>query len=344
MKVETWALVSAVLVCTVGITRLVLANAGRLRLLDLPNTRSMHAVPTPRGGGIAIVVGFMLALAWAVSRGSVPADIGAAFAASGLLVAVVGFYDDVRSLPARLRLVVHFAAASIFVAIVGLEPALLIPLDGIVARTVSAVLLVVGAVWVLNLYNFMDGIDGFAASEAVFVCTAAAILVGDVSTPMVQLALALAAATTGFLLFNWPPARIFMGDVASGFLGLVLAGLAIYSHAEGELSIWTWLILLAAFVTDATVTLLHRAWRGERLAVAHRQHAYQQLARQFGHRYTVLSYLALDILILLPLAWYAHQTPQHALGIAAVTYAALGVLALKAGAGRVSPQRDESGP
>lgn len=308
----------------------------RRRLLDHPNARSSHVVATPRGGGIAIVAGFAVGMTlWASLAGPGPWRLlWAAVVPPALLVAAIGFWDDHRPLPARWRLLVHFAAAALAVLVLGgLRP---LPLPGIEvdAGLAGSAMAVVGLVWILNLYNFMDGIDGIAATEGVFVATSAALLAGPGSGAFVPLLL-VSAASAGFLAFNWPPARIFMGDVGSGFLGFVLGALLFAQHASGHLPFGAGLILLGAFLADATVTLLVRLLRGERLHEAHRSHAYQRAARRFGgHRTVTAAVLAINLLWLLPLSMLATRWPDWSLPLAALAITPLAALALSLGAGR----------
>jgi Fuc2NAc and GlcNAc transferase len=193
---------------------------------------------------------------------------------------------------------------------------------------------ILAIVWVLNLFNFMDGIDGIAASDAIFVTGAGAAL--DITQTSATLAAAtVCASCVGFLVWNWPPAKIFMGDVGSGYLGFSIAVLALAATRDNPVAIWVWLILGGTFFVDATVTLIRRALRGERIYEAHRSHAYQWLARRRGsHRAVTLSVLAVNVLWLLPAAWLATRHPSLAVWILFVAYIPLAVLALIAGAGR----------
>lgn len=159
-------------------------------------------------------------------------------------------------------------------------------------------------VWMLNLYNFMDGIDGIASAEAITTCLGGALaaLIGG-HTALIAPASLLAAATSGFLLWNFPPARIFMGDAGSGFLGLMLAALSIQASQAAPELFWSWLILLGVFVVDATYTLVRRMVRGERFYEAHRSHAYQFASRRHGrHLPVTVVIVAVNVLWLLPLS------------------------------------------
>ena len=304
-------------------------------LLDHPNDRSSHAVPTPRGGGVAIVAGFVLASsAWALAGDEDRASwLWLAIVPPALLVAAVGFVDDHRPLSARVRLLAHFVAAGWMMTLLGGLPTIPTPWGSLPLGVTGGILAVIATVWCLNLYNFMDGIDGIAGSEAVFVALAAAAL-GGTSAPAFVPLVALAAASAGFLTFNWPPARIFMGDAGSGFLGLVLAALLLSLHVSGHLTLGAGLILLGAFLADATVTLLVRLRRGQALHQAHRSHAYQRAARRFGaHRSVTLGVLAINLLWLLPMAALAASRPEWSWPIAALAITPLAGLAFLQGAG-----------
>jgi Fuc2NAc and GlcNAc transferase len=194
-----------------------------------------------------------------------------------------------------------------------------------------------GVLWVLNLFNFMDGIDGLAASEATFIAWSGGALAAANSPANGAAAAAFifGASCLGFLRWNWPPARIFMGDVGSGFAGYVIAVLALGTARENTVGLWIWLILGGAFFVDATVTLLRRLLRGERVYEAHRSHAYQWLARRWGSHGTVtLAVLTVNILWLLPCAVLASRAPRYAAMLVVVALAPLALLAVIAGSGR----------
>lgn len=276
----------------------------RTALLDQPNARSSHTQPTPRGGGIAIVLAVLLALL--IGSFLLPAQaLPLALVGASALVALVGFLDDHKPLPASTRLLVQgLAAAWLVCSVSGLAP---VPVFGhsLQLGLAGYVFAWLFLVWFLNLFNFMDGIDGIAGSQAVTVFLAAALchmLVG--SAPAVGLAALLAAvACFGFLLWNWPPARIFMGDAGSGFLGFFIAALTLQAAAGAGRLFWCWVLLMGVFVVDATLTLLRRLVRGERVFDAHRCHAYQHASRRYGsHRAVTLAIIAINVFWLTPLA------------------------------------------
>jgi Fuc2NAc and GlcNAc transferase len=306
-------------------------------MLDRPNERSSHVVPTPRGGGIAIVAASLLAIVALFACSVVDARLTLALAVGGVAIALVGFVDDRRSLPASRRALVHLIAAIYAVAVLGGFPPLQIGDRVIDLGLAGDALAVVAVVWTINLFNFMDGIDGIAGSEGVFIALAGSALcaVAGASPGAAAAALAVGAASLGFLVWNWPPARIFMGDVGSGYVGFVIAVLALAAAREIPAAIFQWWILGGVFFVDATVTLLRRVVRGDNFHIAHRTHAYQWLARRWrSHGTVTVAVLLLDVVWLLPFAALAARRPQIAVWVTAVALLPLALLALYAGAGR----------
>jgi len=328
-----WILIAAA-VFSALLTGLLRRYALRTGLIDRPNARSSHSIPTPRGGGLAIVATSLFAMTLLFVWQWLPARLFAALAGGGLAVAIAGFIDDRHTLPARIRFAVHVCAALWCLVCLGGLPPMLLDQRLVTLGWAGYVLGTLAIVWVLNLFNFMDGIDGIAASEAIFVTGAGAVL-GATQSPATLAAAIVCAACVGFLVWNWPPAKIFMGDVGSGYLGFSIAVLALASGQDNPVAIWVWLILGGTFFVDATVTLLRRTLRGERIHEAHRSHAYQWLARRHGsHLAVTASVLAVNVLWLLPAAWLATQRPSAAVWILAGAYIPLVALALAAGAGR----------
>jgi len=274
-------------------------------LIDIPNERSSHSVPTPRGGGVAIVVSFLAVLAILNNFDWLSTPAFLALGGAGFAVAVTGFLDDHGHIAARWRLLVHFCASVWGLYWLGGFPPLAAfgySLDlGWFGYLGAAVYIV----WLLNLYNFMDGIDGLAGIEAITACCSGALMVWLVapdSTAWMTPAF-LATAVLGFLVWNLPPARIFMGDAGSGFLGIMLGLFSVQAAWIAPRLLWVWLILLAVFIVDATVTLFRRVWRGEKFYEAHRSHAYQYAARILGaHRPVTAAVCVINVFWLLPLA------------------------------------------
>ncbi|RPH45501.1 MAG: glycosyl transferase [Burkholderiales bacterium] len=255
-----------------------LASGLSHRMLDRPNARSMHVTPTPRIGGLGVLAGLVAALA--ATRGALPWAAWAALAT----VAAVSTLDDLRGLGAGTRLALHLAAATtIAVSALG----------GHGALTVAAGALAIA--WLVNLYNFMDGSDALAGTMGVVgfgACALAAAAGGDAALAVASAAVA--GACAGFLVFNLPPARLFMGDAGSTSLGLLAGAIGAVGVERDLWSPWLPATVFMPFAFDATATLLDRARRGCRVWEAHREHAYQRLNLSgFGHRRTALAYGAL---------------------------------------------------
>jgi Fuc2NAc and GlcNAc transferase len=317
-------------------TALVRSYLLRRKVLDIPNGRSSHSAPTPRGGGLGIVVVSLGIVVWFAYRGVISASLGWALIGGGLAVAGIGFLDDHFAVPARVRLLVHFAAAGWALwRLNGMGPLHLgwMTWDwGWVGQLVA----LVGLVWMINLYNFMDGIDGLAGLEALSVSALGGLLLARSGLGgLAGCALALAAASAGFLLWNWPPAKIFMGDAGSGFLGFVFGVLSISSAKERPWLLWPWLILLSVFLVDSTFTLTRRFISGARWYEAHCSHAYQHAARLCGsHSKVALTIAAINVVWLFPLSWAACVWPAMGPLFAVVAMAPLFYAARRYGAGR----------
>jgi len=306
-------------------TWLLIHFAPQLQLIDRPNERSSHHRPTPRGGGIALVVAVCVGLL--ALPGGLPLAIKPPLYAA-LPIALLGLIDDRFGLPARLRLVCHLAAATACILAfagpieVGLPRYLLLPLAALAIA------------WGTNLFNFMDGIDGIAAAEGLFICAVAAGLLAIDASAIAAALVVIAAACVGFLIWNWAPARIFMGDVGSSFFGFLLAAIAVLTVLQGLLALPVWLILWGTFIADTGVTLARRVLRGEQWWSAHRSHAYQRLSRRLGsHARSTLLYSAINVLAVAPAALLAHARPTVAWWICFVLLGGLVALAYKAGAG-----------
>lgn len=327
-----WIALAIAAVASAAVTRLVIRHALSHGVMDVPNARSSHSTPTPRGGGVAIVIVTLAGTALLGALQLLSMRITFALLAAGAMVAVVGYIDDRVGLPAARRFGVHLAASLLVViCLFGIGAG-----QGGILAWVAIGLMVIGSAWSINLFNFMDGIDGIAASQAVFVMGASAALVYFSSdSALLVLPLVTAGACLGFLFWNRPPARIFMGDAGSGFLGLWLAAVALLLYRDDLVGVWVSVTLNSLFIADATVTLLRRMLTGAKWYEAHRSHAYQRLSRRLSsHGKVTLLLWVLNLLVVLPLAWCALCAPQYALPIAVGSIAFFGALAMVAGAGK----------
>lgn len=330
-------LIPAVAVLSLVLTAALRRYALKRSIIDIPNARSSHSIPTPRGGGVAIVIAFLVSLPVLGSFALVPWSQLIAVGGAGALVAVIGFMDDHGHIAARWRLLGHFSASIwALLWLGGLPPIVFFGLS-IDLHWFGHILAAIYLVWVLNLYNFMDGIDGIASVEALCVCLGACLLywINDAPT-LIWGPLILAMAVLGFLYWNFPPARIFMGDAGSGFLGIALGVLSLQAAWESSELFWAWLILLGIFIVDATFTLLRRLIRGDKVYEAHRSHAYQFASRRFGkHLPVTLAVGAINVFWLLPISFcVTYWGLDGAFGLV-IAYFPLIILAVKFHAGQL---------
>lgn len=328
-----WSLLPLIALCS-SLACALLIKRGGPRFLDQPVSRSAHVHATPRGGGAGVVIAFYLFL---VILGLLDqlSLIQLAVLACALPVAVTGLIDDLRPLPVRVRLPLHLAAAAVALLLLGPVPEpffsgwLALPL------WLQSLLLMLALVWLLNLYNFMDGIDTLAAGQALFVASIAGVMLWLQGDEIAWVCAGLAAATLGFMVWNVPPAKLFLGDVGSTFFGFVLGLIALLTHFDGTLSVWVWVLLMGGFIADTTCTLLLRAVRGHSVTEAHSTHAYQHLARRFGsHTQVSLLMTIINVLWLLPLAWLAHRYADFGVILAISGIVPLMIMAALVGAGK----------
>jgi len=306
--------------------------------VDVPNERSSHTTPTPRGGGAAFIITFFFGITILYAANLMPYDVLMALAGAGTIIGLVGYLDDLNSVSPWLKAAAQ--AASLIWGIFWLGPVPYIEVSDYTWQwgAFGVVLTMIGGLWLINLYNFMDGIDGLAASQAIFIFTAAAIFsLGEGLYGQAWTLGILAASVGGFLLFNWQPAKLFMGDSGSGFLGLMVVLLAIATTPQ--LTLWLWAILVSLFVADATVTVARRILRGEKWYEGHRLHAYQRLSQHWqSHKKTTACYMAANIIFIFPLAWLAWSNPAYGLLASAIAWGVAFPAAYFLGAGKVSDQ------
>ncbi|KWK52842.1 hypothetical protein WT81_13590 [Burkholderia stagnalis] len=290
-------------VACVAVLALLLKTRLAWRLaIDIPNWRSLHMVPVPRVGGWGLVPS-TLAASLAVGAGS-----RICYALAGMTgLAVLSFIDDRRGLPPGIRFAVHFVIAGLFVWSLGTGDGLWV-----------AIVLAVATVWITNLYNFMDGLDGLAGGMALFGFGAYAWAAAGHASELAVVAAALAGAALGFLVFNFHPAKIFLGDVGSIPLGFMAGALGLYGWRNDVWPLWYPTIVFSPFIADASLTLAKRVIRKERVWEAHREHYYQRLARMgAGHR-TVAA------------VWYGLMAAAALLGIATLQLSAFAQYAIVA--------------
>jgi Fuc2NAc and GlcNAc transferase len=272
------------------LTFLVRKIAIKKSIVDIPNERSSHTIPTPRGGGVAIVISWFIGISYLFYNKEIESNLFYALI-SGIFLVGVSFVDDIRSLSPKLRFFFQLLSSVLALCFLGglrqLDAGCFVIENAYILTPIA----LVGILWFINLFNFLDGIDGYEASEIIFICLALFVLFGD------NTALILVLACFGFLLWNWQKAKIFMGDVGSTLLGFNIAVFAIYYQNEGVVSVANIMILSSVFWFDATLTL-YRRWRNkEQLSVAHKKHAYQRIVQAgFSHQKTVLCSVLLNLI------------------------------------------------
>lgn len=313
-----------------GLFRLV---AHRVGLIDVPVSRSAHSRPVPVGGGVSIAALILLVIAYCYWTGQIPANEFAALMA-GLAIACIGIVDDVKQLDVRWRIPAQFLASGYVVYCLGDVPAIDFGLFNFPESMLLNVLAVFALVWLLNLFNFMDGIDGIAATELIAVNLVSLIIVINSDAVLTLLSASFAAVAAGFLLWNWAPAKIFMGDVGSSFIGFTLGVMALLSLLHGSMTVWTWVLLLGVFIVDATLTLFVRFRRRQRWYEGHASHAYQNAARHYkSHAKVTIAILLINIFWLGPLAWLSMQYPEMGLAMTVIGLLPLLLLAKRFAAG-----------
>ena len=328
-------------------TKLIIKNAAKLGLVSEPTERCAHVNPTPSGGGLAFVVSYLAIISLLYSWGYVSGNIILGIGLGGFFIALIGFLDDSLHLSVKVRLLTQ--TLIITTTLIVFAPLPSIQLFGIELNSLwmSWGLITLLLVWWLNLFNFMDGIDGLASLETLCILVSAIILIGvhRVLSNEGMLIIFLIASLLGFLGYNWAPAKIFMGDAGSTFLGYVLGMIALLTIINGSLNPWAWLILSGVFWVDATITLLRRMLQGERWYQAHQSHTYQRVSRwielidgssngrSIAHRKVTMTVFVINIFWLFPLAGATLKWPEWGLLILVISWAPLLLLAFYFGAG-----------
>jgi len=308
-RVEMSALLAAAFAITVVGTLAFRQLAIRLGITAAPNFRTLHEGLKPRAGGIVFALVFVCACEAVWMWGGLSSRMALALIGGGAVATVFGFADDVLNIGVRWKLFAQMALTAWTLLVFGGSPVDL-PIS---PAWLDAGLAWFALVWLINLYNFMDGIDGMAASGAVFLSVGAALalwLTGHADLVLVLGLLAVSAG--GFLLFNWQPSRLFMGDAGSVFLGYVFGVLIVGTVGQSQISMWSWMVLFGYFAVDTTTTTILRVFLTDRWYGEHRSHAYQNLARLHNHRVVVSGVTAYHVVWLLPLVVWSVLTPSLA--------------------------------
>jgi Fuc2NAc and GlcNAc transferase len=325
-------------VLTVLLTYLLIKIGIRKGVIDIPNERSSHTSPVPRGGGLAVVISFSIFLLIypGIVDGAIENSLWKSLLLGGAIIAAIGFVDDLGHIAAVWRFLTHVVAAVLSLSLLPSLPDIQLFGFNLDLGVFGYLFFVVSLVWFVNLFNFMDGIDGVASVEAITILGSAALILyvqGQVT--WLTLLSYLAVCIAGFLVWNWPPAKVFMGDACSGFLGFTLGLLMIATSVEGAINLWAWAILCGVFLVDATTTVIRRMVRREKWYEAHRSHAYQILSRRFrSHAKVSLGVMIVNVVWLLPLGLLAAVYPYWGFALCCVALLPLLALALRVGAGK----------
>ena len=297
-------------------------------LFDIPNNRSSHQTPKPKGGGISIVLPLILTVTILFFCQMIDTKIAVSMIIGLTLVGITGLIDDYKSLSALFRVGVYIFSAGLSLHIIGGLDSISINRHSYYLGNAGYYLSILFLVWLTNLYNFMDGTDGFAAIQticvSIFCCF---LLYFSNNFIFLIIMLCLVSTTIGFLYWNWAPAKIFMGDVGSCTIGFFFGLLAVYTQNKSIISIGVWVILLSPFIGDATFTLISRILNNEKWYSAHNSHAYQKLY-QLGLSHAQLGFalLAINLLIIWPLAYFANSHKNYELLMIMFSYIFVGII------------------
>lgn len=275
------------------LTYLVKEIARRKALIDVPDERSSHTIPTPRGGGIAIAMVWFVSISFLFYFNKIDKNLYYALLC-GILVSVISFVDDLINLKALPRIIIQAIATVMALYFIGGLKRVDIGFCVFENTTILSIIAFLGILWFINLFNFIDGIDGYVATGSVFISLSVFFLFGD------SLLLVFALSILGFLFWNWQRAKIFMGDVGSTLLGFTIGVLAVYYQNANISSLLIWIMLTSVFWFDATITLYRRFRNKEKLSIAHKKHAYQRIVQAgFSHQKTVMFSLIINFFLLM---------------------------------------------
>ena len=273
-------------------------------IFDYPNLRSLHSKPTPYGGGLSISILALVSVLFLWQVNILSMDVALAILVGGSLVTIIGWIDDRLNCSRSIR-IFFYLLASIWAVFWLLKADSMFLIDHIPL----AIGLIAGLFWIINLYNFMDGSDGIVAVQTICTGFMVAILFLDMhEVGLAMFTFVVVASSVGFLIWNWPPARIFMGDVGSCMLGFMYGALVVESYLNNTLPLSVWLILLSVFICDTSLTLMMRVISGDKWYLAHKQHGYQRFIQMGNsHRKVNIYILIINLLILYPLSYLVYK-------------------------------------
>ena len=305
--------------------------------IDSPTITSIHKKPTPSAGGISILISYLIFVCVLVNYVLFDYDAFLVLLSALIPIILIGLLDDYYSVSIYIRLFVQFFSSTIIIYHFQIDTNVLnfqiFSEQSIIIIFIFSIIL---SIWLMNLYNFMDGIDGYASSECIFVSFSAS-LIAYLNSPESLMYLYLAgigAANVGFFIRNWYPAKIFMGDTGSVSIGCIFAFFIFYSASESIISIYTWLILLSVFIADASYTLAVRVVTKKNITKAHLTHAFHMLAsRKNSHKYVTKLLISINLFWVLPLALLSNAYMDYHVIITILVYLPLFIYLIKIGAG-----------
>jgi len=298
------------------------------RLIDIPNNRSSHASPTPKSGGIAIVITMLITIMSLALYELIDINITLSMIVGLSIVATTGLIDDLKNLSINTRVIAYVFSIVISLYLIGGLKYISINNYDIYLNDAGYIIGLLLIFWIINLYNFMDGTDGFAAIQTICICLFVCYLfLVSNNAPFFILFFCLLSSTIAFLFWNWSPAKIFMGDVGSCSIGFLFGVFAIYTENQGVISLAVWLILLSPFIGDATYTLLKRIKNKEQWYKAHNSHAYQKIYQAgIKHNELALGLLVLNGVIVWPCAYFANSNNNLEIAMMLLSYSIIGII------------------
>ena len=289
-------------------------------IFDHPNQRSLHSIPKVRGGGIAILLCYEIFIFIFYLLGYLYWNFLIAQLAGGIILGMVGWIDDRNHVPVIVRFTCHFISAIILLFLFNWVSSIKILGAEYYIYFFGNIVFVFYAVWMINLFNFMDGIDGIAVSELIVPSVFIAIVFGiNNHYELSLISVIIIASSIFFYKYNWPPSKMFMGDVFSGFIGFYFASITLYINNVLKMSVLIVPVLLSVFIYDATITLVRRILKKEKIWQPHSTHYYQKFAKKYGHKKVTVSVIVINIILFVP-AYLIFIKPEFDLYIAFFTY------------------------
>lgn len=318
------------------LTKLYVVFAEKVKILDYPNERSAHKNPIPRGAGISFYLSFNIILAFLLWQERISLQYAFPLMMGGAVVVVLGYWDDLSSISALIRLFVHFLASVFIFSLLSNGFSEHVDISFLPSWPwLTTIFCILFIMWFINLYNFMDGSDGLAASMGIvgsILIAVISFLQGNPNLALIYIVLAYAIG--GFLMLNWTPAQVFMGDAGAYFLGYVFGSLALITKLYYSSSLYVHLIIFGFFIVDATWTLIRRAVRGEKLYLGHRTHAFQKLiSNGWGAGRVLTFYILGTILWLFPVSLFCIHWHDYSFMFLVIAYIPVFYFVLKVRAG-----------